>query len=42
MNNYFIELVHEAIAEAPIAAVVQGSKTIPPVIPQPLKEQGND
>lgn len=42
MNNYFIELDLEAIAEASIAAVLHGNKTIPPVIPQPLKEQGND
>lgn len=42
MNNYFIELDLESIAEASIAAVVHGSKTIPPVIPQPLKEQDNE
>jgi hypothetical protein len=42
MNNYFIELDLEAIAEASIAAVRNGSNTIPPVNPQPLKEQGND
>jgi len=42
MNNYFIELDLESIAEASISALRNGSKTVPPVIPQPLKEQGND
>jgi len=42
MNNYFIELDLESIVEASIVAVAHGSKTIPPVFPQPLKEQGND
>ncbi len=42
MNNYFIELDLESIAEASIAAVVQRNKKNPPVNPQQLKEQGND